>query len=366
MQRVILHLFIFYVLFDERRIFVGMNDLTKKSLYDICVNHKDVLLVDLMNNLHRFNWAYRDLYVVIDNEVVPTGYLYGFLNFLISLKSKFPHCAIVLALDGRDEERVKINPEYKANRVHEVNLYESVQEIVCFCSMIKDVFTVYSPKYEADDAIYSVALTLHDLCKKKEIRKSIYILSNDKDFFQVIRDDEYAPIQEIRKFGSGKSWREKSDIVTEAVVRETFNGVGPHDIVKFRSIVGDSSDNLKGYFRFLKANAAIIALNFDYDEDTQELKLKDGVSADSKWDKFLKVVQGDMSVFVKNYAIMHMKQFDFEIEPASYTLSEEYVRPIVLRAMLYELKSYLREISKAANCRHSRQVLQLLEEFQFC
>ena len=343
-----------------------MNDLTKKSLYDICVNHRDVLLVDLMNNLHRFNWAYRDLHVIIDGEVVPTGYLYGFLNFLISLKSKFPNCAIVLALDGRDEERVRINPEYKANRVHDVNLYESVQEIVYFCSMVKDVFTVYSPKYEADDAIYSVALTLHDLCKKKEISKGIYILSNDKDFFQVVRDDDYAPIREIRKFGPGKDWRAKSEIVDEGVVRETFNGVGPHDVVKFRSIVGDSSDNLKGYFRFLKANAAIIALNFDYDEEAQTLKLKDGVSFDPKWGKFLKVIQGDMSVFQKNYAIMHMKQFDFEIEPASYTFPEEYVRLVIQRALLYELRSYLHEISKATNCRYSKQVLSILEEFQFC
>ena len=323
-----------------------MNEITKKSIYDMCVNHEDVIVVDVMNYLHRYMWVHQDMQAVVNGEPVCTGHLYGFTNLMLYLKEKFPNCAIVLALDGIDRERRATNEEYKAQRSHTYQVNSEMGELIKMCSLVEGVYTCFDENYEADDVINVVSNTVRNICVKNNIQKTIYILSNDKDMFQLVTDGDICNIHIIRKFGSGKNWMSDADIVTVDVVKEKFNGVSPKDLVKFRAIVGDSSDNLKGYFRFRKSNAAIIAENYDYNEESKVLSLKEGVLPCQSWRKFLPTIMDDMKTFRDNYAIMKLKDFDFEIVPVN---SKEFIRPIdeiVGIIKKYELRQYMFKVPK--------------------
>lgn len=299
-----------------------MTDKTKNALFDICTRYDDLFVVDVLNYLHRYMWVHKDMMVAVDGMPVYTGHLFGFTKLMTSLKTKYRNCAIVLALDGLDISRRMANENYKADREHDYKVDSEMDELLKMCSLVDGVFTCYDSNYEADDVIGVITQEVHHLCKKNGVRKNIFILSNDKDMYQLIRDDDIASIRSILKFSN------PPDMVDESVVREKFNGVSPVDLVKFRSIVGDSSDNLSGYYRFRKANAAIIAENFDYDEEKQLLYLKSGVTPDPKWSKFLPTIADNMDIFRTNYSIMKLKKFDFEIESIydRHEMSDEQLR----------------------------------------
>ena len=288
-----------------------LNEKTKQSLYNICANSKDVLLIDVMNYLHRFMWVHKTMQVSVGDDVVCTGHLFGFTRFLTCLKTRFPQCSIVLALDGKPEDRMAINPNYKAQRAHTYEVDAEMQELLCMCSVLDGVYVCLDDTKEADDVIYSVSKKVNALCLRNNIAKNIYVLSNDKDMFQCVTKTEPSSVKIIRKFGTGKDWFRGADLVDYNIARNVFEGVAPDNLAKYRAIIGDTSDNLKGYSRFRKSNAVILAENFDVTDDG--LVLKKGATFNSKWNSFLNVIYDDFSIFKNNYDIMKLRDFDFEL-----------------------------------------------------
>lgn len=320
------------------------------------------MIIDVYNYVFKFYFAHRDLSVTLeDGTSLPTGHLYGFTRNIIWLKEKFPECAIILANDGYDQERRNIDENYKAGRAHEIEPGEYVVDLFKMCSLIDGVYVVYDKDYEADDAAASVTRTLKHLCNKFNIDKQIYLLSSDKDWWQLIDDGvgNHCKISTVKKWGTGDKWLEEAQIITEEKVGEEFNGTKPENLLKFRAITGDSSDNLKGYYRFFKKNAAIIAENFDYDEEKNELVLKDGVEMHASWEKFLTKVQEDMSVFQKNYKIMSLKDFDFSLIPISDRLADDSIPEIV--DMLEKFKLYYYMQNSPNFSAHGSKIKEVVE-----
>lgn len=324
-----------------------MNTLTKESLFQMIVRSDEILLVDVSNFLYRYAWAYKDMSVDVNGQTVLTGHIYGFLKFLTRLEGTFNNPSIVLCLDGSDSSRRELNPNYKANRESHSDVKNIIQsstdDIVKMASLITSTYSCYDNSYEADDCIHSIVEKISELCRKNKIRKNVYILSNDKDMYQLVRDNDYAVVNIIRKVGVGDSWKDSSDIVDEHVVRDTFNGVSPVDLVKYRAIVGDSSDNLRGYYRFLKAKASEIANNYEYDMCNNTLVQKKGsLVSDDIVDKYIPTILDKFNIFENNYKIMKMKSFDFEISPISMSLSREDISSIVSLINLYRMNEFLR------------------------
>lgn len=323
-----------------------MNIDTKQSLFDLCKKYNDVFVVDMFNYIFKYYFANKDLSVTRDEKVIPTGHFFGITRQMIFLKEHFPNCAIVFAIDGHDMTRREINEEYKAGRVHEIEPAEYVNEIVMMCSLIDGVYSCYNPNYEADDVIGSVSTTLKSLCERNNIEKNIYILSSDKDMYQLITDEGKCKIRAIKKFGYGQEWYKDIEFIDENKVREVFNDVSPKDLVKFRAITGDSSDNLKGYFRFRKANASIIANNFEYIQSEHKLVLKKDVPMRESWRKPLETILEDFSIFEKNYAIMKLKMFDFDIVADYKSLSFGDVKSIMDMLYSYEMNMYINTVGR--------------------
>lgn len=323
-----------------------MNDVTKQAIFDLCTKRKEVFILDVFNYVFKYHFAHKDLSVIISGKEVPTGHLYGFLKNLLFLKEHFPDSAIVLAIDGKDKSRSEINPDYKADRHHDIEPMDDMSLLMNFCSLVDGVYACYDANYEADDIVCSVVTQIRDLCNKHSIDKRVYILSSDKDMYQLITDTGNCKVSAVKKWGYGDEWYTKAEIINEDGVGEAFNGVAPEDLVKFRALTGDPSDNLKGYYRFFKKNAAIIAQNFDYDRDKKMLVLKSGREMHQSWQKFLPKVLEDMSIFTTNYEIMLMKIFDYELYPISQNLTETQIREVMDNLKLFKMYSYMSLISE--------------------
>ena len=322
-----------------------MNQETKQALYDICSKYNDLFIVDTFNYIFKYYFANKDLSVTKDGNVIPTGHFFGITRQMMFLKEKFPNCAVVFAVDGHDQSRRDINENYKAERVHEIEPGRYVQELLKLCSIIDGVYSCYDAHYEADDAIGSIATTVKTLCERNSIEKRVYILSSDRDMYQLITDDGHCKIRSIKKFGYGNDWLKGTEFIDVAKVREAFNDVEPKDLLKFRAITGDSSDNLKGYFRYRKANASIIANNFDYIPEEHTLRLKEGVPMRETWKKPLNTILEDFNVFESNYAIMKLKMFDFELVSNYKGLSESAVTDVINDIEIYEMNMYLNSVA---------------------
>lgn len=332
-------------------------DSNKKNYFDILTKMGDVLLVDVMNHLHRFLWVNKDLSVTIGDEEVVTGHIYGFLRYIIFLRDRFPNSSIILVLDGKDKERVKLNPEYKSGRDRSVNMYKDIPDIVDFASLLDGVYYSYNENFEADDTICSLSHIMTRLCKVNNIKKDIYILSNDKDMYQLVYESSDVNVRIIRKFGKGSRWMDDADLVGIDGVRTVFNGVYPDDLVKFRAITGDSSDRLKGYYRFRKSNAAIIAENFDYDLDSRVFTLKEGKAFDDKWKGFMNILGRDMSVFDTNYRIMKMKDYKAIIEKRDCS---DRIQEIMNKLEMFKLKQFPQKVVTKKYSKYHNEIYRYL------
>lgn len=324
-----------------------MNDTTKLAIRDLCQRYNPVFMLDAYNLVFKYFYAHKDLSVTTqDGKKFLTGHLYGFTNNFLWVREKFPDCAFVVCVDGEDKDRKSLYPEYKAHREHEIEPADDIPVLKMFSSLVDGVYWCHNENAEADDISASITRTIKHLCNKFGIGKQIYLLSSDKDWWQLIDDGDgkHCKVATVKKWGLGDKWLEDAVIIHEKEVSEEFNGVSPENLLKFRAITGDSSDNIKGYYRFFKKNAAIIAENFDYNQDTKILSLKPGVDMRASWHKFLHTITDDMKPFVRNYELMTLKEVDFELEPIFENLTESDIEKIVNGLSVLKLQSFMYKV----------------------
>ena len=324
-----------------------MDEVSRQSLIDMCHNSDPIFILDGFNYVFKYYYAHKDLSVEIEDKTFYTGHMYGFLRNLLFLKEKFPNCTIVVCEDGYDASRRELYPEYKANRSeHDFDPKSDFNVIRRFSSLVDGVYWSYHSDFEADDIAASITRRLKFLCDSTKTPKQIYLLTSDRDWWQLVTSDDapYTKIAVIKKWGLGKSWFDDAQIVREADVLNEFNGTHPQNLLKFRAITGDSSDNIKGYYRFFKKNAAIIAENFSYNPDTQCLSLNEGVQMRASWNKFLSTVTDNMDVFSRNYELMTLKDVDVSVVPIFTQHSFEDVFDIVRGLLLLQLNEFVRNV----------------------
>lgn len=339
---------------------MNFSEQTKQNLKDIVTGCRTVLIVDVKNYLYRYVWAYQDMSIPDAGQPdgrFHTGHLYGFTRLMTYLKDNFSDSVTILCLDGKDETRLALNAAYKADREHPYDVDTAREDLLAMISLMDGIYMVYDEHYEADDAIGTVAKTIRAVCEQNHISRSIYILSSDKDMYQLIRDGGCCPIRVIKKLKNADD-----EVIGEAEVREKMNGVGPEDLVKFRSIVGDSSDCLKGYFRFRKANAAIIAENFDYDPACGRLYLKEHVEPQESWNKFLPTVMDDMQLFRDNYAMMKLKIFNFELINLSDDTHRAPLEDALSLMEHYRLMQFMESLASKNYSRYTEEIREHLHK----
>lgn len=191
----------------------------------------NVILVDSMNLSKRYHHALQ----LVDAQGVPMGAPYGVLKRVHTLADKYPRAEFIFLWEGRTSFRQTLYPEYKAarKRSSDDTFYTSIRTLKKALSYW-GIRQVYHPGMEADDlAGYYCAYYAPD---------KVLLLSNDHDWFQYVSPRVRLQMREGKLYGP-RAARVKL-------------GFPPGNIPIYKSLTGDTSDNIVGIPRFPKKLAA--------------------------------------------------------------------------------------------------------------
>ena len=191
-----------------------------------------LLIVDGHNLL--FQMFYGMPARIFSKDGKPIHGVIGFVGGLIKIIKMTQPTHVVVLFDGEHENfRADLNPDYKKNRID----YSFVEEddnpfsqlpLIYNALKVLNIAYFEENEYEVDDIIASYAYIYG---KQTEI----VISSFDSDYFQLVSDN----VSVLR-------YRGKNTVICDkAYVLERF-GVLPELYADFKSLTGDSADNIKG------------------------------------------------------------------------------------------------------------------------
>ncbi len=192
---------------------------------------KTLLLIDANSIIHR---SFHALPPFTTPDGRPSGALYGIASILLKLwREERPEYAAALFDRPEPTFRDKMYAEYKAQRPPAAE--ELISQIIEAHKLFEafGIKTFEKPGYEADDLIATFA---EKFGGKDGLRAEI--LTGDRDTLQLVRDDAIV----VRTFNKGVS---DTTIYGEKEVMEKY-GLVPAQLVDYKSLVGDASDNIKG------------------------------------------------------------------------------------------------------------------------
>ncbi len=184
-----------------------------------------IVLIDGNSLINR---AYYAMPKLINKAGKPTGAVYGFLSMLIKLVDEIEPTHIAVAFDLKAPTfRHKMYDEYKAGR------HPMPEDLVEQMPLLKEVLASLNIKicelagYEADDILGTLSVRFPD---------QTYIISGDKDILQLVSK-------------STEVWLAKkgiTDMDKVTLAGMQLEGFLPHQVIEYKGLAGDNSDNIKG------------------------------------------------------------------------------------------------------------------------
>ena len=194
---------------------------------------KTLVLIDGHSLAYRMHFALEHTHMATARKE-PTWAVYGFFNALFSLLKQIQPDAIAVSFDvGRVTFR---NDLYEAYKAHRESMPDALREQM---GRIREgVERLGIPIYElegfeADDVIGTLSK------QASEAGMQVLILTGDQDSFQLVDDDRVEVLIPSRTPREGlKQYN------AEAVVKKL--GVRPDQVIDFKGLKGDTSDNIPG------------------------------------------------------------------------------------------------------------------------
>lgn len=206
----------------------------------------DVVLIDAYSQIFRSFFAIR---MLTDPQGNPVNALYIFTKLLLELDKNYPSRRGAMLFDcGKVDFRLKLNPDYKANRP------PMPEELKCQMPRLKAMAAAFGwPQYaetgfEADDLIGGIVSHLDDC----EIR----IVSSDKDLSQLVN----AHVKMVSPAKGGGFEERGIDFV------EAKFGIPPQKVADYLALVGDTADNIAGVAGIGPKSAAQLLQNITLEE----------------------------------------------------------------------------------------------------
>ena len=192
---------------------------------------RHILLIDANSVIHR---SFHALPPLTGAGGIPAGALYGLGSIFLKLwREEKPD--YVAALFDRPEPtfRDKMYAEYKAQRPPAPD--ELISQIIEAHNLFHSfgIQTFEKPGYEADDLIATFAERFRN---EKDLQ--VIILTGDRDTLQLVEGEKVV----IKTFNKGVSDTTTYD---EKTVKEKYQ-LAPSQMIDYKSLVGDPSDNIKG------------------------------------------------------------------------------------------------------------------------
>jgi DNA polymerase-1 len=265
-----------------------------------------LLLIDSNALIHRAYHSYPPTLATKSGE--QTNAVYGFTKMLLETIEKFDPKYIICVFDSdKPTFRHEQYEDYKANRE------EMDEELrVQFPRAREVVETLNIPLfmmdgYEADDLIGTLVKNEVD----GNLRK--IIVTGDHDILQLIDDDD-----DIAVYMSGSSFS-KSKLYREEQVKERYK-LDPIQIIDYKSLLGDSSDNIPGVKGVGKKGATDLLQQFiDLESVFKSLEAEEEVWDGSPFKRMYKKLkqQKEMAFMSKQLATIKTDiELDFDLPDA--------------------------------------------------
>ena len=188
-----------------------------------------LLILDANALVHRAFHALPPTMMAQDGT--PTNAIYGFTSVLIKVLKEIKPTHIAVCFDvAKKTFRNDIYPEYKATRVKQAD------ELYVQFPIIKEIVNAFNIKifekegYEADDLIGTISKII-------EKNTEVVVLTGDKDTLQLVDDQIH-----VLTFKKGLS----ETLEYDSKVVEELIGVRPDQIIDYKALRGDPSDNIPG------------------------------------------------------------------------------------------------------------------------
>lgn len=196
------------------------------------------VLIDGNAILHR---AYHALPPLTTRTGELVNAVYGFATVLLRIIKEIKPKYLAVSFDtSRTVFRHQEYIGYKANRKEmDAELVSQIQRVYELVRAFN--IPIYTAEgYEADDIIGTLATQAFQSKEQRAKGKvdKVLIVTGDKDFMQLVKDEEimlYMPAHGLSE----------PQIIGEQEVVEKM-GIKPNQVVDFKSLVGDSSDNYPG------------------------------------------------------------------------------------------------------------------------
>ncbi len=186
---------------------------------------KNFVLIDGFAMMFRSYYAVR---FAPQHNNINVNAVYGCATTIMQALEQFGPQKVIVAFDSPEKTfRHKLDPEYKAQRS------PAPDDFVPQIQLVKDLVTAFNipifinPGFEADDIIGTLARQANNY--------QTYILSGDLDFLQLVENRIT-----LARF-NGKS----PELFDEAATIEKL-GLPPKQVIDYKALCGDSSDNYKG------------------------------------------------------------------------------------------------------------------------
>ena len=208
---------------------------------------KKLILVDANALMHR---AYHALPPLVTKKGENVNAVYGFTSVLLKVIKNLQPDYIICAFDvAGGTFRDKIYDDYKAGRVKpDQEFYNQIPKIKEVVKAL-NIPIVEQKGFEADDVIG----TLVSQSKVKSQKSKVIIVTGDLDALQLV--DENTSVYTLRK------GIKDTVVYDEKAVQERY-GLKPEQIIDFKGLRGDPSDNIPGVKGIGEKGASELLQNF--------------------------------------------------------------------------------------------------------
>lgn len=170
---------------------------------------------------------------------IPTSVCFGFIKSLLEVMEKQQPSAIAVAFDlGLPTFRHQADDTYKADRPGTPEDFipdlENLHELLTGLNLP----IVTAPGYEADDVLGTLAQ------QASQAGYQVKILTGDRDLFQLVDKDKQISVLYLSKEALQRSSTGPKEFHSEEVKQKL--GVLPSQVVDYKALCGDKSDNIPG------------------------------------------------------------------------------------------------------------------------
>jgi len=190
-----------------------------------------LLVIDAHNLLYR---AFHALPPLTAPDGRPVNAIFGFVRMVMAMLQELKPRYVAIAVDVPSPEpsfRAELMPEYKANRPSMPDDLVSQMPLLEEVAGALSIPVIGAPGYEADDVLG----TLSTMARERGVRS--YLATGDQDAYQLVGED-------VLICGADRSMR--GNVLLDAAGVRAKLGIDPGQVVDYKALAGDSSDNIKG------------------------------------------------------------------------------------------------------------------------